>query len=202
MQKGVFKAQEFQPHLGEADDAKLARANCEPGMMRIAGIHSESIVDGPGLRMTIFTQGCPHGCEGCHNPETHDPAKGELVRMENVAKRIEEDARHKCLDGITLSGGEPFMQPYACLVLATEARFYGLSVWCYTGYTFEELLKRGRMIDKLLLSKIDVLVDGPFVKRLRTMELPFRGSSNQRLIDVAASLQAGKTILYEEDAHD
>lgn len=201
MQKDVFQAQEFQPHLGKAYDAKLARANCEPGMMRIAGIHSESIVDGPGLRMTIFAQGCPHRCEGCHNPETHDPSKGELIHIDTIIRNIEAGARHKCLDGITLSGGEPFMQPYTCLDLAIKAHIYGLTVWCYTGYTFEELLERGRMIDKMLLSEIDVLVDGPFVKQLRTLELPFRGSSNQRLIDVAASLQAGKTILYEEDTH-
>ena len=162
--------------------------------IRIAGITEDSIVDGPGIRMTVFVQGCPHGCKGCHNPETHDPNGGKLMYTEDIIKMMEENP---LLDGLTLSGGEPFLQEEACEELAWGARSCGLNVWCYTGYRWEDIYEELDHRCIPLLGKIDVLVDGPFVESQRTLELPWRGSKNQRLIDVQASLAAGKTVEYK-----
>ena len=160
-------------------------------LMRIAGLANDSIVDGPGLRLTVFTQGCPHHCPGCHNPQSHDFTGGELRDTGEILEIMRDNA---LLDGITLSGGEPFAQPEACAELARAAHEDGLNVWCYTGYTFEDLLE-GRTEWMELLRNIDVLVDGPFVLSQRTLEAHFRGSSNQRIIDVQQSLRTGKTVL-------
>lgn len=160
-------------------------------LMRIAGLANDSIVDGPGLRLTVFTQGCPHHCPGCHNPQSHDFAGGKLCDTGEILEIMHDNT---LLDGITLSGGEPFAQAEACAELARAAHDAGLSVWCYTGYIFEELLQ-GKPEWLELLSNIDVLVDGPFVLSQRTLEAHFRGSSNQRIIDVQQSLRTGKTVL-------
>lgn len=147
--------------------------------IRIAGIAEDSIVDGPGLRMTVFVQGCPHHCQGCHNPETHDPDGGKVIDTDEIIAKLDTNP---LLDGITLSGGEPFQQPEACIALAKAAHDLGLNVWCYTGYTAEAIM-RGRDPSKLaLLKHIDVLVDGPYIESQRTLELPWRGSKNQRVI--------------------
>lgn len=165
--------------------------------IRIAGTVNDSIVDGPGFRFTIFTQGCPHHCEGCHNPKTHDFEGG---RLEDTREIIEKFRKNELLDGITLSGGEPLCQSQACLELAQAAHQIGLNVWCYTGYTFEEL-KQGFDTHPewaALLHEVDVLVDGRFILAERTLEARFRGSKNQRLIDVKASLEQEQTILVKE----
>ena len=158
--------------------------------LRIAGIVQDSIVDGPGFRMTVFTQGCPHHCSGCHNPQTHDFAGG---REEDTAEILRQMGENPLLDGVTISGGEPFCQPEACTEIAKGTHAAGLNVWCYTGYTIEELLS-GKGEWKKLLEEIDVLVDGRFVLEKRTLECKWRGSSNQRLIDVKKTLETGEII--------
>lgn len=160
--------------------------------IRIAGTASDSIVDGPGLRYTVFTQGCPHHCEGCHNPQTHDFSGGRMADTEDMLEALDENP---LLDGITLSGGEPFEQPLACLELARGAKQRGMTVWAYSGYTFEVLCRDNER--KKLLEACDVLVDGPFVLSQRSLEVPWRGSRNQRLVDVQASLREGRVVQIE-----
>ena len=162
--------------------------------MRIANTVSDSIVDGPGLRFTVFTQGCPHHCPGCHNPETHDPAGGREV---SVAELEEEMGKNPLIDGLTLSGGDPFCQAAECADLARLAHEKGLNVWTYTGYTYERLIA-GEVPGAMdLLAQTDVLVDGPFVEARKSYAALFRGSTNQRLIDVPRSLAAGQVVLWE-----
>lgn len=162
--------------------------------MRIAGLVQDSIVDGPGLRFAVFTQGCPHRCEGCHNPETHDENSGiEIPVVEIVGKM----RANPLTDGVTLSGGEPFSQADDCAEIAEAAKKEGLSVWTYTGYTFEELLQSGDRHIRNLLALTDVLVDGPYVESERSLNLKWRGSRNQRLIDVPKSLAEGNTVIFE-----
>lgn len=152
--------------------------------MRIAELVSESIVDGPGLRLTVFVQGCPHHCPGCHNPTTHNPAGGREMSVSEIVRYLEDNP---LLDGLTLSGGEPMEQAEECAMLAHEARRRGLSVWVYTGYRLETLCERGDSAQLALLDNADVLVDGPFVLAERSLELRWRGSRNQRLIDLNAT---------------
>ena len=162
--------------------------------MRIANTVSDSIVDGPGIRFVVFTQGCPHRCPGCHNPATHDPAGGYAGDTETL---LREFRKNPLLAGVTLSGGEPFCQAAECAALARIARERGLNVWAYTGYTYERLLA-GEVPDALaLLEQVDVLVDGPFVEAEKSYAALFRGSTNQRLIDVPKSLAAGAVVLWE-----
>lgn len=161
--------------------------------MRIASTISDSIVDGPGLRFTVFTQGCPHHCPGCHNPETHDPAGGREISVEELARIM---LGNPLTDGLTLSGGEPFLQAEECAALARIARGRGLNVWAYTGYTYEKLLEEGEPARLALLEALDVLVDGPFVLARKSYDALFRGSDNQRLLDVPASLRAGRAVLW------
>ena len=161
--------------------------------IRIAGVVNDSIVDGPGFRLAVFTQGCPHHCPGCHNPNTHDFSGGKDEETANILGMIEENI---LLDGITLTGGEPFCQPQACAELARGAHEAGVNVWCYSGYTFEELFN-GKSEWKALLNELDVLVDGRFLLEKRSLECRFRGSSNQRLIDVPKSLSAGAAVEWQ-----
>lgn len=163
--------------------------------MRIFGLQQDSIVDGPGFRFACFVQGCPHGCPGCHNPDSHDPAGGQEMSVEEVARQL---LKNPLTDGLTLSGGEPFAQPEPCLQLAQLAHAHRLTVWTYTGYTLDHLLAQGASAQLALLRETDVLVDGPFLQSQRTLSLPFRGSANQRLIQVPATLQSGTTVLWEE----
>ena len=160
--------------------------------IRIAGTVNDSIVDGPGFRFTVFTQGCLRNCPGCHNPDTHDVNGGREVAIESL---IDEMRKNALLDGLTLSGGEPFLQPEPCARLASAARGMGLSVWAYSGYTFEQL--RTEEDKAKLLEMCDVLVDGPFLLAQRTLERRFRGSKNQRVINVRASLESGAIVLEE-----
>ena len=158
--------------------------------IKISGIVRESIVDGPGFRLAVFVQGCPHGCPGCHNPQTHDFEGGAWM---NTADVVDMALENPLLDGITLSGGEPFCQPLPCADIARQAHAAGLNVWSYSGFTFEQLFN-GDAGQRELLAQLDVLVDGPFVLEKRTLELRFRGSSNQRLINVPASFEQGHAV--------
>lgn len=162
--------------------------------MRIAGTVQDSIVDGPGFRFTVFTQGCSHHCPGCHNPQTHDPSGGTEHTVEELLERMRSNP---LTDGLTLSGGEPFEQPEDCLLLARGAHESGLNVWSYTGYLFEFLRDQGTEAQKALLQEVDVLVDGPFLLEQRTLSLPWRGSRNQRVIDVPKSLENGDVVLFQ-----
>ena len=155
--------------------------------MRIAGIVNDSIVDGPGLRLAIFAQGCPHHCPGCHNPESHDFAGGSDMDTEKIIARMDANP---LLDGITLTGGEPFEQPDACRILADAAHARGLNVWAYSGYTFEQLCAVPEK--RRLLEACDVPVDGPFLLEERSLDLRFRGSKNQRVLKVAELLAGGE----------
>lgn len=161
----------------------------------ISGIAGDSIVDGPGIRLTIFTQGCPHGCPGCHNPQTHDSAGGSWADTDDIAAVM---AENPLLDGITLSGGEPFLQPIPCLSLAKAAHKSGLNVWTYTGYTWETLLAEGNAERLALLRETDVLIDGPFLIAERSLDLRFKGSRNQRTIDVKKSFRTGIITEWED----
>ena len=167
--------------------------------IRIAGTVNDSIVDGPGYRYTIFAQGCPHHCPGCHNPQSHNFEGGRTVDTETILRQVRENP---LLDGITLSGGEPFCQPEACRALAEAARDLGLSVWCYTGYTWEKLMQEADPARLALLEAVDVLVDGPFILAQKSLELKFCGSRNQRLIDVKKTRQAGQVTLWQPDGWD
>ncbi|MDD4796665.1 MAG: anaerobic ribonucleoside-triphosphate reductase activating protein [Eubacteriales bacterium] len=159
--------------------------------LRIAGLTPDSIVDGPGLRLAVFTQGCPHRCPGCHNPDTHDADGG---RAADTGEILDMLRGNPLCDGVTLTGGEPLCQARALCHLAQEVRRMGLSVVTYTGYTLEDLLAGGDTCQLALIGQSDLLIDGPFVLKQRTLELPFRGSSNQRVLDGPASLAAGKAI--------
>lgn len=160
--------------------------------IRIADIVQDSIVDGRGIRMTIFTQGCPHHCAGCHNPHTHDPSGGRVV---SVTEIIDQMRSNPLLDGITFSGGEPFEQREAVEHIAHEAHRLGLDVWCYTGWTWEEIMSDP--VKRRMLAYIDVLVDGRFILAQRSLELKWRGSKNQRVIDVTESLFSGRVVELE-----
>lgn len=160
--------------------------------MRIYGLQQDSIVDGPGFRFACFVQGCPHHCPGCHNPDSHDSAGGREMSVEEVAELL---LGNPLTDGLTLSGGEPFAQAEDCLRLARIAHAHHLNVWSYSGWTFEHLRDRGSPAQRALLEEVDVLVDGPFLLKERTLTLPWRGSRNQRVIDVPASLAAGEAVI-------
>ena len=164
--------------------------------MKIAGTIQDSIVDGPGLRFVVFTQGCPHACPGCHNPETHDINGGEEKAVEEI---IAEMRKNPLTDGLTLSGGEPFLQARDCAALAIAAKSDGLNVWAYSGWTYEQLcgMAQDDADINALLSLIDVLVDGRFEEAKRSLGLRFRGSSNQRLIDVRKTLDSGEVVIIE-----
>ena len=166
--------------------------------IRLAGeITADSIVDGEGIRSVIWCQGCIHNCPGCHNPNTHSFNDGVLKDVSEVCEEIE---KMEFQDGITLSGGDPLCQIDACLEIAKFAKQKGLSVWCYTGYKMEDLLKRINKEFKLkeLLENIDVLVDSPFILALKSYDVPFRGSSNQRLINSKESVNQNKIIIYKD----
>ena len=149
--------------------------------MRIYGLVQDSIVDGPGLRFSCFVQGCPHNCPGCHNPDSHDPAGGTEMTTDEV---IEQMLSNPLTSGLTLTGGEPFAQAGDCLTLARAAHAHRLNVWCYTGYTLEHLQEHGTAEQKALLDEVDVLVDGRYIQEQRSLSLDWRGSRNQRVIDM------------------
>ena len=158
--------------------------------IRIYGLVNDSIVDGPGFRLAIFTQGCPHACEGCHNPESHDFNGGTIMTTDEIIRKMLENP---LLDGITLTGGDPFCQIEPCIELARAAHKNGLNVWAYSGWTYDELYAMDDT--RALLENVDVLIDGPFILAQRTLEKRFMGSKNQRAIDVPASLSEGRAVV-------
>ena len=145
----------------------------------------------------LWTQGCPHGCKGCHNPQTHSFNDGVLVDVEEVIDALRE-IKHQ--DGLTLSGGDPVCQSEACYEISKAAHEMGLNVWCYTGFTYEKMLQNPK--HRKLLEQIDVLVDGKFILEEKSYDLHFRGSRNQRIIDVQRSLKEEKVVLVEKYAED
>lgn len=164
--------------------------------VRIFGFADDSIVDGPGLRFSVFVQGCRHNCEGCHNPDSHDVNGGTVYKVDDIKKMIDENP---LIDGITLSGGEPFLQSKPLTALAKYAHEKGLNVMTYTGYTFEVLVDGADEENgwRGLLESSDLLVDGRFEIDKRSLDLNFKGSSNQRIIDVKKSLECGEIVLSE-----
>lgn len=166
-----------------------------PDTIRLYGLVTDSIVDGPGFRTAIFVQGCPYHCEGCHNPDSQPFEGGTEWPLDDVEKKF---TNNPLLSGITLSGGEPAEQAAPCAELARRAHQKGLNVWTYTGSTLEKLTERAQTDDalKLLLAETDVLVDGPFILAQRSLELDFCGSKNQRLIDMNETRRQGKTVLW------
>ena len=166
-----------------------------------ADLQSDSIVDGPGLRTVIWTQGCAHHCKGCQNPQTWDFNGGGLVPIDAVLAAIDE---LECQSGITFSGGDPMYQPEACTKIAKYCKKKGYNIWVYTGFTYEQVLKMSKTkpIYKEFLSTIDVLVDGRFVMAERDLSILFRGSRNQRLIDIPKTLLSDDIVLFDEAAYN
>lgn len=163
-------------------------------MLSILDIIEDTTVDGPGFRTAIYAAGCPNQCPGCHNPDSWDIRRGRRMSTEEILERVLADD----FADVTFSGGDPMFQPegFAELAAAIKSRSRK-SIWCYTGYTYEKLLSNPHQA--ALLKHIDVLVDGRFEEQLRDEQLCFRGSSNQRLIDVQASLRQHKVVLYQYD---
>ena len=168
---------------------------------RLANIISESFVDGDGVRFSIFMQGCPHNCKGCHNPTTHDFNGGNIIDTEQIIKKFKSNP---IISGITLTGGEPLCQIEAATEFAFAAKNSNLSVWCYTGYTYDYLVNENfksniffarEQIDKFF-NYVDVLVDGPFIESQRDLTMQFCGSRNQRLIDIPKSSASKKIITW------
>ena len=160
-------------------------------------LQEDSIVDGIGIRTVIWTQGCSHNCPSCHNPKTHDFSGGELVELDDVIERLENLVGQ---DGVTFSGGDPMFQPKQCSILAKKVHELGMNVWAYTGFTYEELLNNGSKDILDFLNNIDVLIDGKFDLSKKSMDIRFRGSTNQRVIDVKNSLKYNKVVEIDIDA--
>lgn len=162
-----------------------------------SGLQSDSIVDGEGIRTVIWTQGCPHNCFDCHNPETHDFKGGALIDIDYIKNEID---LLETQNGVTFSGGDPMCQPKECSIIAEYCHNKGLNVWCYTGYTFEQLIELSKTKKEILnfLNQIDVLIDGKFVMAQKSLDAIFRGSKNQRIIDVKKSLKNQKVVLIEK----
>jgi anaerobic ribonucleoside-triphosphate reductase activating protein len=166
--------------------------------LKIAGTANDSIVDGPGIRFTIFTQGCPHHCEGCHNPQTHSFDGGTVIDTDELLNKIKGNP---LLDGVTFSGGEPFCQAQVLAELGREIKKLGLNIITYTGYDFEELYKnRDKNGWGELLEVTDFLIDGKFILAQKDWNIRFRGSSNQRYLDCRASLDSGEAVEVEPQA--
>ena len=166
-------------------------------VLKLSGVILDSIVDGPGIRMTVFFQGCPHHCKGCHNPETWDyDSKYVEHSVEEVLNLFDSDP---ILSGITLSGGEPFSERNfnEIEILVKEIKSRGKNVWVYTGYTIDNLLLKYPELKERILPFIDVIVDGPFILEKRNLLCHFRGSENQRLVDVKKYLEKQENFLYE-----
>lgn len=156
--------------------------------IRICGLEPESIVDGVGIRFVVFVQGCPHNCKGCHNPQSHDFDAGTEYDTSEIIEMIKQNP---LISGVTLSGGEPFCQPHACLEIAKAVHDMGKTVWLYTGYDFIDV------VGTRLLKEVDVLVDGKFILEEKRLDLKYRGSSNQRVIDVKESYKQHRTVWYD-----
>lgn len=159
--------------------------------MRYAGLIKDDINNGKGIGLTLFTQGCPHHCKGCQNPETWNPDGGKEFTTKVYDEILQYFENSPYANRLTLSGGDPISSPITLTLCKTiKEKYPHISIWLYTGYTFEEI--KGNPI----LKYIDILVDGPFILEKRNITLPFRGSYNQRIIDVQASLNKNKIIEY------
>ncbi|MGL4821393.1 MAG: anaerobic ribonucleoside-triphosphate reductase activating protein [Bacilli bacterium] len=157
----------------------------------------DSIVDGPGIRAVLFTQGCPHNCKGCHNPHTHALDAGIAYSTDAVIAELKQSVLQS---GLTISGGEPLLQAHALIPIATWAKQNGWSIWLYTGYTFEYLLQQrdSALWSEELFALLDVVVDGPFIEAKKDLTLLYRGSSNQRILDWQKSIASNRPILFME----
>ncbi|MGE5371805.1 MAG: anaerobic ribonucleoside-triphosphate reductase activating protein [Solirubrobacterales bacterium] len=162
--------------------------------IRLCGFTRESIVDGPGIRAVVFAQGCSKKCRGCHNPQTWDFSGGYEMDTESIIREI---GATRLLRGVTFSGGEPFLQPHAFLEIARAVKLMGLDILVFTGNTFEELLVQAEKEPAIqeLLGLTDILIDGPFVEEEKDLSLAFRGSRNQRILDLRASLAGGEPVM-------
>lgn len=160
-------------------------------------LQQDSIVDGPGIRMVLWTQGCEHHCPNCHNPQTHDLHGGFLCDVEECIHQIMEAPLQT---GLTLSGGEPFLQAEALIPIALATKKKHWSLWAYSGFTFEQLMADSKK--RSLLELLDVLVDGKFVEQLKDYRLKFKGSKNQRIIDVPTSLKQQRVVLSSYDTNN
>jgi len=154
-------------------------------------IVTDSVVDGRGLRTVIWCQGCCHNCLGCHNPDTHNVMGGF---EKGINELVQEILAVEMQSGVTFSGGEPMLQAKSCSQIARQLKEQGINIWCYTGFTFEELVEKPDCLK--FLQYIDVLIDGKFELGRKSYELLFRGSENQRVINVGESLQTKKVVLY------
>lgn len=161
--------------------------------IRLSGIAYESLVNGPGIRRVFFSQGCKHNCNGCFNPDTHDFNGGE----ERVIKDLIKDTLdNPMIKGVTFSGGDPFERAEEFSYMAREFKKAGLNIWCYSGYTFEEIIEKSKVNKNFreLINNIDVLVDGKFIEEEKDEEIKYRGSRNQRIIDVKKSLETNRVV--------
>ena len=164
--------------------------------LRLCGTEPESIVDGPGFRFVVFVQGCPHHCPGCHNPQSHAFDGGYEVSVDELFQAIQENPH---LAGVTFSGGEPFCQAAALAELGRRVKAAGRTVMTYSGSTLEQLQENKDPAVQALLEVSDILVDGPYVEALRDLTLLFRGSENQRVIDLNKTRQEGRVVLYDRE---
>ena len=168
-------------------------------MLSIIDIIEDTTVDGPGFRTAIYAAGCPNACPGCHNPESWDIKKGKQISTEEILTKVLADD----FANVTFSGGDPMFQPEGFTKLAQAIKEKSRkNIWCYTGYLFDEDIC-GKMMDQVpetkeLLSYIDVLIDGPFIEERKNLKIRFRGSDNQRIIDVKKTMEAGEIVLWEE----
>ncbi len=168
----------------------------EKDKIMLSGIVEESIVDGPGIRYVLFTQGCPHKCKGCHNPQTHDLNSGTYTEIDKI---VEDINKNPLLKGITISGGEPFLQATQLSKLISKLDKNKLDIMVYTGFEYEYLINNSNEYNnfKSLIDSADILIDGKFDINLKSDSLPFRGSINQRSIDCKKSIESGNTIIYD-----
>lgn len=166
--------------------------------IQIFGLVDDSIVDGPGLRFSVFVQGCSHACPGCHNPESQPKDAGQVRHLGEIYDAI---TSNDMTQGVTFTGGEPFEQARECAILAKLLKQSGYEIWAYTGGLFEDILQaKGDEADwrRRLLSQLDALVDGPYIEARRSLSLDWRGSANQRILDIPASLGSGSAVLWEK----
>ena len=168
----------------------------KPTTITLYGTAPDSIVDGPGLRYAVFVQGCSHHCPGCHNPESQPREGGTVTDIDDLVADIKAN---RLIHDVTISGGEPFEQVEAVAELARRLKFEGYGLWAYTGYLYEELLERAKNDPELvnLLEMLDVLVDGPFIESQKSLGLLWKGSANQRVIDLKATRDSGNVVLWE-----
>lgn len=193
MQKTEGRFQKTERDIIQAEGEVLQN---NKNQLRISGIVKESITDGRGFRYTVFTQGCPHACPGCHNPQTHAFDAGSFISIDEI---FEQFKQNPLLRGITFSGGEPFCQPAPLAELAKMVHSIGKDVTAYSGWTYEELAAMNNKDVNSLLNEVDLLIDGKFILEQKNLELFFRGSENQRLIDMNETRRTGKVSILELD---